>query len=46
MKTFPKSIQVTAEFDVDRRPRNEKDNTRSPELESLFSQRQIAKDEN
>ena len=30
---------------MDKRPRIEKDHSRSPELESLFAQRQIAKDE-
>ena len=30
---------------VDKRPRHEKEHKRSPELESLFKQRQIAQDE-
>ena len=45
VETFLKSILATAEFYVDKRPRDEKEHKRSPELESLFKQRQIAKGE-
>ena len=45
VEAFQKSILAVAELYVDKRPRDEKEHTRSPELESLFNQRQIAKDE-
>ena len=45
VEAFQKSIIVAAEFYMDKRSGDEKDHTMSPELEFLFAQRQIAKDE-
>ena len=42
---FQKSILAAAELYVGKRPRDEIDHTQSVERESLFTQRQIAKDE-
>ena len=45
VQAFQQSILAAAELYVDRRPRDENGQKRSPELDSLFNRRQIAKDE-
>ena len=45
VEAFQESILAAAELYVDKRLRDDKEHKRSPELESLFTQRQIAKDE-
>ena len=44
VQSFQNAMLAAAELYLDKRPKTENDTIRSPELDSLFAQRQIAKD--